>query len=122
MKRLTIEQLLGIDKFVVDDEFAHIKVNKEICSRCQPKPCTFACPASLFSIKNGELSFDYAGCLECGTCRVVCPQRAGGDPMAIPSRRIRGPLPLRVRAIHRRGTENTEKKRPLMKNRKQTKT
>ena len=73
MKRLTIEQLLGVDKFAVDDEHAHIKVNKEICSACNPKPCTFACPASLFCIKNGELSFDYAGCLECGTCRVVCP-------------------------------------------------
>ncbi|MFZ0943943.1 MAG: ferredoxin family protein, partial [Syntrophobacteraceae bacterium] len=73
LKRLTIEQLLGVNKFVVDDEQAHIKVNKEICSACQPKPCTFACPASLFSIKDEELSFDYAGCLECGTCRVVCP-------------------------------------------------
>ena len=24
----------------------------------------------------GEISFDYAGCLECGTCRVVCPRSA----------------------------------------------
>ena len=23
---------------------------------------------------NGFLSFDYAGCLECGTCRIVCPR------------------------------------------------
>jgi ferredoxin like protein len=73
LKRYTVEQLLGVNKFVVDDENAHIKVNKEICSTCSPKPCTFACPASLFTIKNDELSFDYAGCLECGTCRSVCP-------------------------------------------------
>ena len=73
MKRLTIEQLLGVNKFVVDEGHPHIKVNKELCSRCQPKPCTFACPASLFSIVNEELSFDCAGCLERGTCRVVCP-------------------------------------------------
>ncbi|MDH7479765.1 MAG: ferredoxin family protein, partial [Syntrophomonadaceae bacterium] len=25
-------------------------------------------------LKDGEISFDCAGCLECGTCRVVCPR------------------------------------------------
>ncbi len=74
MKRLSIEQLLGLNKFVVDDDEAHIVVKKEICSSCRPKPCTVACPAGLYSVKDGELSFDYAGCLECGTCRVVCPR------------------------------------------------
>ncbi len=74
MKRLSIEQLLGLNKFVVDDEEAHITVNKQICSTCRSKPCTVACPAGLYSIKDGELSFDCAGCLECGTCRVVCPK------------------------------------------------
>ncbi|WP_192902944.1 ferredoxin family protein, partial [Pelotomaculum propionicicum] len=24
--------------------------------------------------EDGELSFDYAGCLECGTCRIICPK------------------------------------------------
>ena len=74
MKRLSIEQLLGLDKFVVDDDEAHISVNKGICASCRPKPCTWACPAGLYTLKDGEISFDYAGCLECGTCRVVCPQ------------------------------------------------
>ena len=40
MKRLTIEQLLGVNKFVVDEGHPHIKVKKELCSRCQSKPCT----------------------------------------------------------------------------------
>ncbi|HOV80991.1 MAG TPA: ferredoxin family protein [Bacillota bacterium] len=74
MKRLSIEQLLGIDKFAVDDEQAHIVLNKEICAFCADKPCTFACPAGLYVWKDGEMSFDYAGCLECGTCRAVCPK------------------------------------------------
>lgn len=74
MKRLTIEQLLGINKFAVDDEQAHIVLKKEVCASCQAKPCTFACPASLYTLKDGKISFDYAGCLECGTCRVVCPK------------------------------------------------
>ncbi|NLI13257.1 MAG: ferredoxin family protein, partial [Peptococcaceae bacterium] len=33
------------------------------------------CPACLYTLKeDGELSFDYAGCLECGTCRIICPK------------------------------------------------
>ncbi|GBF34923.1 ferredoxin-like protein [Desulfocucumis palustris] len=74
MKRLTIEQLLGINKFAVDDDQAHIIVKKEICALCLNKPCTFACPANLYKLKDGQISFDYAGCLECGTCRAICPQ------------------------------------------------
>ncbi len=76
MKRLTVEQLLGSDKFLVDDDHAHIKVNRDVCRDCRGKPCTFVCPAGLYTVKEGEISFDYAGCLECGTCRVACPKFA----------------------------------------------
>ena len=32
-----------------------------------------ACPAGLYKMDDkGTLHFDYAGCLECGTCRVLC--------------------------------------------------
>ena len=31
------------------------------------------CPAGLYTLQeNGDLAFDFAGCLECGTCRVLC--------------------------------------------------
>lgn len=76
MKRLSLEQLLGLDKFQVDDDEAHIKVNNSVCSRCERKPCTFACPAGVYSLKDGEICVDDAGCVECGTCRVVCPYAA----------------------------------------------
>ncbi|NPV26517.1 MAG: ferredoxin family protein [Firmicutes bacterium] len=72
MKRLSTEQLLSINKFSVDDEAKHIILDRQICGRCESKPCRFACPAGLYSIKDGEISFDPVGCLECGTCRVVC--------------------------------------------------
>jgi ferredoxin like protein len=73
VKKLSIEQLLGVNKFLVDDDQAHIKVNKEVCRTCTEKPCTYACPAGLYTLKEDEIHFDYLGCLECGTCRVVCP-------------------------------------------------
>jgi len=74
MKPMSIEDRLGLNKFAVDEEFAHIKVNNEICATCETKPCTWACPALLYSLVDGAIKFDYAGCLECGTCRVVCPK------------------------------------------------
>lgn len=34
-----------------------------------------ACPAGLFSrTAEGELHVDYQGCLECGTCRLLCDE------------------------------------------------
>lgn len=72
---MNIEKLLAIDKFLVDDEAKHITLQKEICTSCQLKPCRFACPAGLYTLKDGEITFDPAGCLECGTCRVICPQK-----------------------------------------------
>jgi ferredoxin like protein len=44
VRNMTPEELLGLDKFEVDEEEAHIVI-------------------------------DYAGCLECGTCRVMCKDK-----------------------------------------------
>ena len=34
-----------------------------------------ACPAGLFSLTaEGELKVDFRGCLECGTCRLLCDE------------------------------------------------
>ncbi len=69
-------ELLSLNKFNIDEEEAHIVLDKEICSRCQDKPCLLVCPGVLYRLdKNGDISFDYAGCLECGTCRVICINR-----------------------------------------------
>jgi len=73
MTRMDLTQLLARNKFVVDDEQHHIIFHKELCDTCLNKSCLYACPAGLYTLKNGEISFDDAGCLECGTCRIVCP-------------------------------------------------
>jgi len=73
IKSLDAAELLSRNKFNIDEELAHIVLDKEKCSACKEKPCLFVCPAVLYRLdKNGEISFDYAGCLECGTCRVMC--------------------------------------------------
>lgn len=75
VKKSSSEELLGLNKFAVDEEEPHIVLDKEICTNCAEKPCLFVCPAVLYTLKDNEINFDYAGCLECGTCRVVCKNK-----------------------------------------------
>jgi ferredoxin like protein len=71
--RLAVTGLLGRDRFTVDEERAHIAIDPEVCRACPHQACVAACPAGLFSRdEDGQVRFDHAGCLECGTCRVVC--------------------------------------------------
>ena len=70
MTKLTVEEKLGVDKFYVDEEYPHIEVNKD----ANPKDIyavVRACPAGLYKYEGGVLTFDYAGCFECGTCRIL---------------------------------------------------
>ncbi|MGI9953143.1 ferredoxin family protein [Moorellaceae bacterium AZ2] len=69
-------ELLGLNKFNVDEKEPHIKLDKEICAKCPSKPCLVVCPAGLYRLDPvGEVTFDHAGCLECGTCRVICKNK-----------------------------------------------
>jgi ferredoxin-like protein FixX len=68
---VNVDEYLGLDKFEVDESNAHIELVEH------PDPAEFAklvrvCPAALYKIDaDGEPHFDYAGCLECGTCRIT---------------------------------------------------
>lgn len=75
---LTIEERLGATKFVVDEDEAHIVLDPGACERDPVKPCLVACPARCFQLKDGKVSFDYVGCLECGTCLTVCHSKEIG--------------------------------------------
>ena len=73
VKKQETDELLGLDKFAVDEENAHILLDKDACAACKDKPCLVICPAKLYKLnEKGEVLFDYAGCLECGTCKVIC--------------------------------------------------
>ena len=77
MKRLSMADKLSLNKFIVDEGEPHIIVNNAICSECKDRWCLFVCPAELFSERtNGEITVEWAGCLECGTCRAVCKKSA----------------------------------------------
>jgi ferredoxin-like protein FixX len=69
---VNIDERLAVNKFIVDEEHAHIVMSPNI-DDAQFHKLMLACPAGLYrKDEDGAKSFDYAGCLECGTCRLLC--------------------------------------------------
>ena len=56
----------------------HIIINQEACKGCDPRPCLHTCPGHLYAFveETGEMRVEHTGCLECGTCMVVCSRDA----------------------------------------------
>jgi ferredoxin like protein len=55
----------------------HIHVqDPDACLDCPGRPCTYACPAGLYVWEDGRIVHNCDGCLECGTCRAICPAGA----------------------------------------------
>ncbi|WP_139651218.1 4Fe-4S dicluster domain-containing protein [Raoultibacter phocaeensis] len=72
MSTVNVDAKLSVDKFHVDEENAHIEL-VENPSKSEFDKLVLACPAALYKYGDaGEMLFDYAGCLECGTCRLIC--------------------------------------------------
>ncbi|HJX23640.1 MAG TPA: 4Fe-4S binding protein [Candidatus Bathyarchaeia archaeon] len=74
-KPVNVDDILKVDLYDVE-ETPHISVNFDRCIGCETKPCIDLCPAKCYDLLGGKVLFSYSGCLECGTCRIVCPQNA----------------------------------------------
>ncbi len=75
---MKIEEKLLLDAIKADKE-SHIRINHEICrKKCRVKYCLYVCPAHLYTTNEeaDEVQVEFAGCLECGTCRVACKHGA----------------------------------------------
>ena len=90
MKKMRLEDILINNVWDVDYE-PHIVVDSGKCAICDSKPCINLCPAGCFTLLGSKIVFSYEGCLECGTCRVVCPKGA-----------VQWNYPLSGRGIHYR--------------------
>lgn len=68
---VNVDDYLALNKYEVDEENAHIIVVADP-DRAEFSKLVRICPAALYKRSDtGEQTFDYAGCLECGTCRIV---------------------------------------------------
>lgn len=71
MAKMNIDDKLGTDCFFIDKLSPHITINREFDNDDHINLLVKACPAGLYQQENGKITFNYEGCLECGTCRVL---------------------------------------------------
>jgi ferredoxin like protein len=58
------------------DPEPHIVIHIAGCLDCEMRPCAVVCPAGLYVWMDGQMTHNCDGCLECGSCRIVCPHDA----------------------------------------------
>ncbi len=77
MSYINIDVIFDATSFHIDKE-AHIVVDSKFCAACHHRGCENACPARCYtwSEDDQKMDFVYDGCLECGTCYVVCDKNA----------------------------------------------
>lgn len=70
-----VEDKLFLDRFKVDEE-PHIRIRDQaVCNgHCEEEPCLYFCPANVYRREKDRIVVAYEGCLECGSCRIGCPQ------------------------------------------------
>lgn len=68
-----LEEKLGVNKYYVNEGHPHIEIIHDYPDMKEKMKLVNACPVGLYTLnEDGTLAFDYAGCVECGTCRVLC--------------------------------------------------
>jgi ferredoxin like protein len=70
-----IEEKLAVNKYDVDKD-VHIRIDESVCQACHHRACMYVCPAGCYNAAEGHITFSYEGCLECGSCRIVCDKKA----------------------------------------------
>ena len=73
---MSIAERLKTLQYTVDDT-PHIAVNGDKCGECGGHPCVNFCPAKCFTPNaKGSIDYYYVGCVECGTCLILCDKDA----------------------------------------------
>lgn len=95
---VNVDVKLGVNKFNVDEEHPHIVVKADADKQVL-ELLVKACPAGLYKKQDdGSVRFDYAGCLECGTCRIR-GAGVGAGTVGIPARHLWCGVPLRLMLV-----------------------
>ncbi len=72
---MKLEDKLFLVTFNADQQ-SHLSVkDQSVCAQCRAKPCINGCPADCWEHEKekDEVLVSFEGCLECGTCRIICP-------------------------------------------------
>ena len=76
MPKVNVKDLLSRNAYKLSKE-SYIRVNQELCRECENRCCRYVCPDAVYLLdEEDKINVEYEGCLECGTCQVVCPHDA----------------------------------------------
>ena len=70
-----IDDILMTLKYFTDEKEPHLKIkDPAVCVKCVGKPCVSFCPVGAYRLQQGgTVQIAVQSCVECGTCRVLCP-------------------------------------------------
>ncbi len=74
---IKVEEKLFENRYRVDEGRAHITIrHPDVCrDQCTTPACTWCCPAHCYTQgEDGSVVLSTDGCLECGTCRLLCSE------------------------------------------------
>ncbi|MCK1403890.1 ferredoxin family protein [Bradyrhizobium sp. 147] len=70
-----VEDKLFYNRYLVDSGRAHIKVRPHTTPSSRLLSMLKACPARCYELSDkGHVEVTVDGCIECGTCRVICEE------------------------------------------------
>lgn len=75
MSTVKVEEKLFQNRYKVDAGRSHISIkDQDVCATsCSTQQCVVCCPAGCYTLEaGGQVQLTTDGCLECGTCRVIC--------------------------------------------------
>ena len=75
LPQVYIDDVLMSLKYFVDEHESHIRiVSPQLCVNCESRGCLFFCPVGAYrEQEDGQVQIAYQSCIECGSCRVMCP-------------------------------------------------
>ncbi len=70
-----IDDVLMSLKYFIDEQTPHIQIiEPALCVKCENKGCLYFCPVGAYrEEEGGRVQIAYQSCIECGSCRVMCP-------------------------------------------------
>ncbi len=72
---LNRDDSLALNSFKINEKDPHLKIkDQNVCLACEGKECTHTCPVENYQTEeNGHTTIYWESCIECGTCRIICP-------------------------------------------------
>ena len=79
LPQVYVDDMLMSLKYFTDEGELHLAIiDPEVCKACEDQPCIDFCPVGADRPQDGRtVQIAVQSCVECGTCRVLCPYKFG---------------------------------------------